>query len=307
MLTSMSDAAAVRYAVLETRDLVETHRLLDQQADAEVVVAPSRGGMVTDFRIGGDQILFLDRATLRDHSQNVRGGVPILFPVAGRLTDDAFSLEGERIAMPQHGFARRMAWHVTATDTADGASLWMTLDSNDATLALWPFRFRATFQYRLREGALTILQRFENRSDRPMPIHPGLHPYFLLESGLKPLARVATNGTRARDTRTGVTGPLTGPIDLAACEVDLQILDQRQGITVFHRPGRPSLTLTFDAAQPVVTVWTLPGRDFVCIEPWARPSDAINRADAILVAPGDAYEATFGIEQSPVATGAPNH
>ena len=85
----MASSSAGRYAVLETKDLVETHRLVDQEKDAEVVLAPVRGGMVTRFRIGNDDILFLDQATLRDHTQNVRGGIPILFPVAGRLTESA--------------------------------------------------------------------------------------------------------------------------------------------------------------------------------------------------------------------------
>ena len=87
----MADASSPRYAVVETKDLVETHRLIDERSDAEVVVAPVRGGMVTRFRVGNDDILFLDHGTLRDHTQNVRGGIPILFPFAGRLNDDEWS------------------------------------------------------------------------------------------------------------------------------------------------------------------------------------------------------------------------
>src|SRR3569833_2607160 len=105
-----SDQTEARYAVLETRDLVETHRLVDRQSNAEVLIAPLRGGMVTEFRIGDDQLLYLDRATLRAHAQNVRGGIPILFPVAGRLGNDSFPVDGERVSMSQHGFARRMPW-----------------------------------------------------------------------------------------------------------------------------------------------------------------------------------------------------
>jgi galactose mutarotase-like enzyme len=294
----MSDVPAARYAVLETRDLVETHRLVDREKDAEVVVAPLRGGMVTEFRIGADQLLYLDRATLRDHAQNVRGGIPILFPIAGRLTGDAFTFEGERISMPQHGFARRMPWRVSGIDTTDGACIALSLDSSDATLAAWPFRFRLTFQYRLREGALTIHQQFANRGDRAMPIHPGLHPYFLVENSRKPGTRVLTTGTRARDTRTGIVGPLVVPIDLAAGEVDLQILDQGGRTVGLQRPELPPLALTFDPAQAVVTVWTLPGRDFVCVEPWARASDALNRDEALWVAPDETHDVTFTIERS---------
>src|ERR1700690_2643970 len=98
----MSVAPITRYAVVETKDLVETHRLVDRERDAEVVVAPGRGGMGTRFRIGDDELLFLDQATLRDHAQNARGGTPILSPIAGRLTGDQFLLDGKPMPMAQH-------------------------------------------------------------------------------------------------------------------------------------------------------------------------------------------------------------
>jgi len=292
-----SDSTTARYAVSETRDLVETHRLIDRETDAEVLIAPLRGGMVTAFRIGDDQLLYLDRATLRDHAQNVRGGIPILFPVAGRLSHDSFPVEGERVAMSQHGFARRMPWRVNGIDTSSAASLSLTLDATDTTLAQWPFRFQVTFEYRLRDGALAIRQRFSNNGDRPMPIHPGLHPYFRVENGQKSTARVLTNGTTARDTRSGATLPLTLPIDLAAGEVDLQILDNSGPTVGLQRPHKASLSLALDPTQAIVTVWTLPGRDFVCVEPWTRPSDAVNRGEALWVAPQQTHEAVFEIRR----------
>src|SRR3569833_952058 len=118
-----SDQTEARYAVLETRDLVETHRLVDRQSNAEVLIAPLRGGMVTEFRIGDDQLLYLDRATLRDHAQNVRGGIPILFPVAGRLGNDGFPVDGERVSMSQHGYARQKPKQNNSNNTTDATSL----------------------------------------------------------------------------------------------------------------------------------------------------------------------------------------
>lgn len=292
-----SGRAEPPYAVLETRDLVETHKLVDREAGAEALIAPLRGGMVTELRIGDDQLLYLDRATLRDHAQNVRGGIPILFPIAGRLTGDAFMLGEERVSLSQHGFARRMPWRVSGIDTAAGASLSVTLDASDATLAAWPFRFQATFEYRLAGGALAIRQRFANLGDRPMPIHPGLHPYFLIEDGRKGAARVVTDGTRARDTHTGRVEPLPRPLELAGREIDLQILDQAAPQVGLQRPGRTPLALSLDPSQRIVTVWTLPGRDFVCVEPWTRPSDAVNRGEALWVEPGATHEATFAIRR----------
>ncbi len=38
-------------------------------------------------------------------------------------------------------------------------------------------------------------------------------------------------------------------------------------------------------------VWTLPGKDFVCLEPWTTPANAMNDGDGLLVlAPGEHRE-----------------
>lgn len=293
--TDQPEPPPPRYAVLETRDLVESHKLVDRGADAEVLLAPIRGGMVTGFRIGADELLFIDRGTLRDLSQNVRGGIPILFPFAGRLKDDTLIVEGQSLPMAQHGFARRMAWHIAGTASEDSASMTLTLDSNEATRAAWPFPFRLTFRYQLRDGVLTIGQQFTNPGDRAFTIHPGLHPYFFVENARKSAAAITSDGATAYDNHTGSTGPLAFPLDLAAGEVDLQILDQRAPTVGLTRPDAAPLVLTLGPEQRVVTVWTLPGRDFVCVEPWTRPSNAVNTGQGLVVPPGTSLRTSFAI------------
>jgi galactose mutarotase-like enzyme len=293
--TDQPEPPPPRYAVLQTRDLVESHKLVDRDADAEVLLAPIRGGMVTGFRVGADDLLFIDRATLRDLSQNVRGGIPILFPFAGRLADDTLILDDQRLPMAQHGFARRMAWHIAGTATDGAASITLTLESSEATLASWPFPFRLTFRYQLRDGALTIHQQFTNPGERAFTIHPGLHPYFFVENARKSAAAVNSDGTVAYDNRSGITGPLAFPLDLAAGEIDLQILDQRASTVGLTRPEGPPLILTLGPEERVVTVWTLPGRDFVCVEPWTRRSNAVNAGQGLVVAPGASFETSFAI------------
>jgi galactose mutarotase-like enzyme len=300
MLSAMLVASSPRYAVLETKDLVETHRLVDHDRNDEVILAPVRGGMVTRFRLGNDEILFLDQATLRDHTQNVRGGIPVLFPVAGRLTDDEFVLDGERFSMPQHGFARKLAWRITATNADQAAAaLTLSLENSDMTVAQWPFEFRLTFRYELCDGALTIQQKFENLSDRPMPVHPGLHPYFRVDEWRKRDVHLATAATRAFDNRTGALRTLTGPIDFGSGEVDLQLLDHGQTRIQVRRPDAPAIELEYDRAETVITVWTLPSHPFVCVEPWATRSDALNRGDPLWIAAGDAHQAFLRISLEP--------
>src|SRR5215831_1904256 len=100
---------------------------------AEVWLAPERGGMVTRFAVRGEDVLYLDEATLADTTKNVRGGVPILFPIGGKLAPD--TLPGARAPLKQHGFARNLPWRVIELGP-DRAVL--SLDADESTRAAYP-------------------------------------------------------------------------------------------------------------------------------------------------------------------------
>jgi galactose mutarotase-like enzyme len=282
-----------RYSVEKTTDSIETLVLHDHEAKARVVLAPSRGGLVTRFEVAGDAVLYLDEATLRDPSTNVRGGIPVLFPFAGPLRGDRLELSGA--TMKQHGFARNLAWSADAPDTARGAAVTMRLRADDTTRAAYPFAFELAFTARLVDGSLHLEQRFENRGERPMPIQPGLHPYFALPDAKKAEARVATDAMRGYDNVTKKAVAITGRIDLTAPEVDLHLLDHRDRETRLVRPGMRDVVLAFGDDQEALVVWTLRGKDFVCVEPWSRTANALNEGRGISVAPGAAHETTLTI------------
>ena len=160
---------AQRYEVIRTEDSLETHLLIDHEAKARVVLAPARGGMVTRFIVGDTNVLFLDADTLRDVTKNVRGGIPVLFPIAGRLTDDKYQEAGSTYVMKQHGFARNMPWAIVDQATDGGARLGLGLAANPMTRAQYPFDFRLAITYVLSEGRLTLQMRLDTRA---IPIAP---------------------------------------------------------------------------------------------------------------------------------------
>jgi galactose mutarotase-like enzyme len=279
--------------VIHTQDPLETLRLEDELTNSVVHVAPARGGMVTRFSVGGAPVLFLDESTLRDPSKSVRGGIPILFPVAGRLPGGQYELDGRTYAMKQHGFARDLPWTVVDESTANGASVTLALEANDVTRQVYPFHFALRFTYRLRGGALFVEQSFENRGSAPMPIQPGLHPYFFVPDAAKADARIDSDATHAYDNRTGREIPAPRPIPLAGQEVDMFLLDHTPRATILHRPGAPAVRLEFGDDQRVLVVWTLPGRDFVCVEPWRAMAGAFLHGTAPRVASGAAVTTTL--------------
>jgi galactose mutarotase-like enzyme len=254
--------------------------LSDDETRSAVTIAPGRGAIVTHFRAGDRQILFLDEATLRDPSKNVRGGVPLLFPSPGRLAGDRFARAGRSGSMKQHGFARDLAWTVRSHGGANAARATLAIESSDATLAMYPWPFRATLDVGLRGRSLRMDVAIENVGTAPMPFAFGIHPYFFVHD--KAGARIATRATRAFDNVTKTVVAFHG-FDLTAPEVDLHLLD--------HGSSESSLTWADGArldlrASPEFTrwvVWTLAGRDFVCVEPWTAPADALNSGESLIV------------------------
>jgi len=190
--------------------------------------------------------------------------------------------------MKQHCFARQRPWTVTAQAERE---VTLALSADEVTRAQFPWEFALTFRYVLRGATLRIEQRFENRSATAMPFAMGFHPYFSVPDGEKARAAVATAATRAWDNAAKREITLDGPIDLTRPEVDLHLEDH----------GRSDATLTLaDGARVEVSgspeywrwvVWTLAGKDFVCLEPWTAATNALNTGEHLIeVAAGGGRE-----------------
>ena len=234
---------------------LETLVLRDDAADATVALAPARGGIVTRFLVRDRPVLYLDESTLLDPAKNIRGGVPVLFPSPGALADER--------------------------------SATLTLRSDEATRAQFPWDFVLTLRYALDGARLRITQRVENHSGTAMPFAMGFHPYFHVPDGEKARTSIATAATRAFDNTIKTTVALEGPIDLTRPEVDLHL--DEHGTLVLADGHRVEVTASPEFTRWVI--WTLRGKDFVCLEPWTAPGDALNTREGIIVlAPGEARD-----------------
>jgi galactose mutarotase-like enzyme len=247
-------------------------------------VSPERGGIVTHFTVGARSVLYLDEETLADPTKNVRGGVPILFPSPGPLEGGRFSYGGKTGAMKQHGFARNVAWRVASSDAR---SVTLELQDDDATRAQFPWRFALTYRIALAGERLRIDQRIENRDDGPMPYAVGFHPYFAVPNADKARARIPTRATRAWDNVGKREIAVDGPIDLTKPEVDLHLIDHDAASASLELGDGASVVVSGSDAYTRWVIWTLAGKDFVCLEPWTAPANALNTGEGLrVVAPG---------------------
>ena len=261
---------------------IPTLELADQDTGSIAVLAPSRGGILARLSLGEREVLYLDQATFEDRSANVRGGCPVLFPSPGKLTADAFALGGARGAMKQHGFARALPWEVVSTSAQGAASATLALRSSEATRAQYPWDFTAEYTYSLRGRALGIEMLFTNHAATPMPFGAGFHPYFAVPDADKASAQIPSEATRAFDNTIKREIPFTG-FDFTRPEVDLHLVDHGSSTASLRVPGGLAVTLRGSPELTRWVVWSLRGRDFLCLEPWTCPADALNTGEGLIV------------------------
>lgn len=246
--------------------------------DSRIELLPARGGIVTSVRIHGRELLYMDEATLADTTKNVRGGIPILFPIAGKLPGGRATFDGMAFEFAQHGFARNLAWSVAEESDRIG----IELVSSDATRKLYPYEFRLRVYYYITGRSLCCTLELHNCGDRPMPAHMGFHPYFLVPDSRKAEIRVEAIATKAFDNKSGVSADYSPP-SLAVDELDYHILDPTGGAVRLSGPDPASFLRLDYGGFPTVVLWTLRGRDFVCMEPWSAPAGALATGAGLVV------------------------
>jgi galactose mutarotase-like enzyme len=268
--------------------------VLEDDADhSRVTIAPQRGAIVTSFSVGGRELLYLDESTLTDATKNVRGGVPVLFPSPGKLTDDAWARAGQAGKMKQHGFARTLPWNVVSTSET-AAQVLLELASSADTLEAYPWPFHASLAFALSGATLRITARIANHGATAMPFALGYHPYFAVHD--KARARIATRATRAYDNVERRVVPFAG-FDFTSPELDLHLLDHGASSCALLLADGTRLDVRCSPEFQRWIVWTVAGKDYICLEPWTALGNALNTGDDLLqVEPG--HSRTLWVEVS---------
>ena len=225
--------------------------------DTQAKIAPGRGGLVTSLSINGTEILYLDRETFNDITQNVRGGIPLLFPNAGPLKGGLYNL-------PQHGFARRMSWNVIRQNQN---SITLQLLSNEETRVNYPFDFEMKLKVEIARNKLTHSITIKNTGDKPMPTAYGTHPYFEIPQEAK--QRLITNIGSFNPKETNWMEEFDKPF-INPGLITVQI--PRKEITIKSDPN----------IFKIVRIWHQFGKNFICIEPLTRDTFALDHPNQSL-------------------------
>lgn len=261
----------------------------------EVSYAPGRGGLITSIKFGGTEILYLDEATFRNRNVSVKGGVPVLFPNAGGVTnqekDKLKQLYPELALLHEkgkHGFARDMNWR---------ASKWrngfeQTLTGNEATKVFYPYDFRLAVSGQfIEDGSFTIIQKVENfENEKDMPVSMGLHPYFKVPFGNKKGIRFEFEGGQIIEESIS-----TWANEDHAVSIENPKVKDPNAVMKIIIPDFGTLILDASSEYKRIWVWSLKEKDFVCVEPVMRDSGGLADNPEMIPAAG-MIEASLNIK-----------
>ncbi len=256
--------------------------LLDAETGDRLRIVPDRGGLITEWRCNGREILYFDRQRFIQKGKSVRGGIPVLFPICGNLPRDCLQLEKGDFTLTQHGFARDSVWQIKPIE--DRNSLLLSLSDNDVTRTAYPYCFLVEMIVRLKHNAIEFRIILQNLSEEEMPFSFGLHPYFnvidLKKTKIEGLLPICLNHSTMKEVET---------------YQELRLLSE--GIDVMSGPSKTvtlidlvtgnRLHLQQQEPMDLSVVWTDPPRSMVCLEPWTSPRESlISGQRMLLLKPG---------------------
>lgn len=232
---------------------------------------------------------------------------PILFPIVGRLRDDTLDFGAQQYRMGQHGFARDLRFELVESRAA--ACRFLLTDS-EATHAAYPFPFRLEVAYALRGGSLSIGYTVTNPGETLLPCSIGAHPAFrwpLPGAGAKPTHRLdfeqAEPAPIYRPGADGLLDPTPQELPLSDRSLGLREDLFAGGALILLNPASRRIRFVARGAAALevawqgfgqLGIWTRPGADFLCIEPWAGyadiagfPLNAWDKAGMLMIGPGE--------------------
>ena len=209
---------------------------------------------------------------------------PILFPIVGRLKNDAYTIEGKTYELPRHGFARNFEFELE-NQTENTVVLLFT--ENQETLKHYPFQFELRLKYELIENSLKINYSILNKSQETMPFSIGAHPAFAIDGLFSDYTldfnqsenfishelekEQFNNSFKKIPSENGKIN-----LDYALFEKDALVFKHlKSDILTLLKNNQPYISVEFKGF-PYLGIWTKPNAPFLCIEPWCGLADNVN-------------------------------
>ena len=214
---------------------------------------------------------------------------PLLFPIVGEVRGEQIRVRGKVYQMLRHGVARD---HDFAFVERSPQSCRLVQTDTAETRSRFPFAYRLTLTYTLRDADLEVALTIENPGDDVLPCSIGGHPalQWPLPPGVpKESYRLTFSHDESapiRRLKDGLLLPDPKPSPIRGRVLDLSerlfdddaiILDKLASTSVSYTADKgPALEVSWEGFRQL-GIWSKPGgAPFLCIEPWygfASPID----------------------------------
>jgi aldose 1-epimerase len=315
LLLTTIPATAQRYAARRDGDIVH---LTDTATDTRVSIAPSIGNIAFRMIVKGHDILRWPHADMAAFKANPNRLDEQAFYANGKRYPFDMTLGNVRGDIPIHGFLTSTSeWRVVSVDAgSSGATVTSRLEffRHPSWMKQWPFAHSIDMTYRLSDGTLEVETMIANMSAEPMPVSIGFHPYFQLTDSPRDEWTISL-GARTHwklmpsKLPTGETEPIgapfTGGVPLRDYDIDDDfsdlVRDARGRATMTVNGQSQRLDVMFGPHYRAAVVWAPKGREFICFEPMAAMTNALNLTQKGLykelqsITPGGTWRESFWI------------
>lgn len=220
--------------------------------NTKVSVFPDRWWLIKSIEINGTEILYQDMyvETLLDLSKSVKWGIPFMFPNAWPLTDE--EKQKSWFNLPQHWIWRINTWSKQVSSKQNMFTQSFVFDKNDD----FPFRWEIKNNIELIESSIKIVHEIINNWEIDMPISTWLHPYFRVPEWKK------------QDIKWNFEwwDKIAKQVNIWANDWTITFENTETPLSIFI-PSLWELTIEVSPEYKKFWVWSLPEKDFVCIEP----------------------------------------
>jgi len=213
---------------------------------------------------------------------------PVLFPIVGKLINNSYKLGEETYYLPQHGFARDVAFKLVSQSENE---LEFVLHETENTLKVYPFSFQLSIKYTLIGSTVSIDYKIKNSSDKLLPFSIGAHPAFMLDPNV-PLNEYYIEFEKAE---SGYVHPLVGGLVKPEADKQIPLHNNKLALSaslfaddalIFSQLQSKWVALVHEASNyrvqvqiagfPWLGIWGKDHVPFVCIEPWLGHADFTN-------------------------------
>lgn len=258
-------------------------------------------------------------------------GIPLLFPFPNRIRGNQFEWNGKIYPLPHdqvshnktnaiHGFCLDRPWRVTGeTGNRLTAEFQLSVDAPERR-DFWPADYLIRATYTLQDTSLSLDIEVENPDTVPLPWGFGTHAYFRLPLSAQSevthclfQAPVDAQWELIDALPTGMAAPLDGPLtelpeglrmrDVALDDA-FRLISGASGCEILDEADGYQIVQSFSPDFTQMVIFTPPGRDAVCLEPYTCITDAINLSDVEtgwqVLDPGESRHLNVTISLEPI-------